>query len=60
MNPCRPWRCTAGAPSRCWRYRLGNNIVFDTVSCCRATKGYDMASGLGSPIADQVVEHLHH
>jgi hypothetical protein len=39
---------------------IGSNVVFDTVSCCKATKGYDMAAGLGSPIADQVVEHLHH
>lgn len=29
-------------------------------SCCKATTGYDMTSGLGSPIADQIVKHLHH
>jgi subtilase family serine protease len=38
----------------------GTNIIFDSVSCCTATTGYDMASGLGSPLADEVVEHLHH
>ena len=38
----------------------GNNIIFSGVSCCSATTGYDMASGLGSPIADQIVQHLHH
>jgi hypothetical protein len=39
---------------------IGDNIVFDTVSCCKATEGYDMASGLGSPLANQIVTHLHH
>jgi subtilase family serine protease len=38
----------------------GTNVVSAGVSCCTAAHGYDMASGLGSPIADQVVKHLHH
>jgi hypothetical protein len=38
----------------------GTNIIFDSVSCCTATTGYDTASGLGAPLADEVVEHLHH
>ncbi len=38
----------------------GTNTVFDTVSCCKAATGYDMASGLGSPLAGEVVQHLHH
>ena len=38
----------------------GTNVVFQGVTCCTAAKGYDMASGLGSPIADQIVQHLHH
>ncbi len=39
---------------------VGTNSVFGNVSCCAAAKGYDMASGLGSPLADEVVQHLHH
>jgi subtilase family serine protease len=38
----------------------GDNSVFSGVSCCAAGAGYDMASGLGSPLADQVVKQLHH
>ena len=38
----------------------GSNAVFGGVSCCTATPGYDMASGLGSPLADQIVQHLRH
>jgi kumamolisin len=32
----------------------GTNSVFAGVSCCGAGPGYDMASGLGSPIANQI------
>jgi kumamolisin len=39
---------------------VGTNTVFSGVSCCTAGPGYDMASGLGSPLADQIVQHLHH
>ena len=39
---------------------IGTNSVFGNVSCCTAAKGFDMASGLGSPLADEVVKHLHH
>jgi kumamolisin len=39
---------------------LGSNVVFGGVTCCTAGRGFDMASGLGSPLADQVVQHLHH
>ena len=38
----------------------GSNSVFGTVSCCAAGKGFDMASELGSPLADEIVKHLHH
>ena len=38
----------------------GGNAVFGGVSCCTATPGFDMASGLGSPLANQIVQHLHH
>jgi len=38
----------------------GNNIIFSGVSCCSATTGYDMASGLGSPFADEIVQDLQH
>jgi hypothetical protein len=39
---------------------LGDNVVFSNVSCCNATTGYDMASGLGSPLADQIVNYVPH
>jgi len=38
----------------------GGNSVFSSVSCCKASAGYDMASGLGSPLADVLIGHLHH
>ncbi len=36
----------------------GSNAVFGGVSCCTATPGFDLASGLGSPLANQIVQHL--
>jgi subtilase family serine protease len=39
---------------------LGSNSVFSGVSCCAATPGFDLASGLGSPLANQVAAGLHH
>jgi kumamolisin len=38
----------------------GNNIVFSGINCCTAGPGYDMASGLGSPIASAIVSLLKH
>jgi subtilase family serine protease len=38
----------------------GGNAVFGGVSCCTATPGYDLASGLGSPLANQIAQQLHH
>ena len=38
----------------------GGNSVFSGVSYCTATPGFDLASGLGSPLANEVVQHLHH
>ncbi len=38
----------------------GDNAVFGGVSCCTATPGFDLASGLGSPLANQIVQRLHH
>jgi kumamolisin len=32
----------------------GDNIVFGGVKCCSAGAGFDLASGLGSPLADQI------
>jgi kumamolisin len=36
----------------------GNNVVFSGVNCCTAGPGFDLVSGLGSPIADQVAAQL--
>jgi kumamolisin len=36
---------------------LGGNAIYD-VSCCQAGPGYDLASGIGSPRADGIAEHL--
>jgi subtilase family serine protease len=38
----------------------GSNAVFGGASCCTATSGFDLASGLGSPLANQIAQHLHH
>jgi kumamolisin len=48
------------APTSFLDIRIGDNSVFSSVSCCTAGTGYDLASGLGSPLADQIAEHLHH
>jgi kumamolisin len=48
------------SPSAFRDVTVGNNSVFGNVSCCAAAKGYDMASGLGSPLADEIVKQLHH
>jgi kumamolisin len=37
---------------------LGSNALFAGASCCRARGGYDLASGLGSPLADSIAAHL--
>ena len=39
---------------------VGDNVVFSSVSCCKAAKGFDLASGLGSPLANEIADHLHH
>jgi subtilase family serine protease len=36
----------------------GNNEVFGGVDCCTAGPGFDLASGLGSPMADLVAAQL--
>ena len=36
----------------------GTNTVFGGVSCCTAAAGFDLASGLGSPLADQIAGQL--
>jgi kumamolisin len=48
------------APGSFLDITTGGNAVFGGVSCCTAAPGFDLASGLGSPLADQVVQHLHH
>jgi len=39
---------------------VGTNQVFSNASCCSAAKGFDVASGLGSPLADEIVKQLKH
>ena len=48
------------APGSFLDITTGGNAVFGGVSCCTAAPGFDLASGLGSPLADQIVQHLHH
>jgi hypothetical protein len=36
----------------------GTNVIFGGVKCCSAGAGFDLASGLGSPLADQVAAQL--
>jgi len=36
----------------------GGNVVFGGVNCCTAGVGFDLASGLGSPLADQIAAAL--
>jgi kumamolisin len=36
----------------------GSNVVFPGVNCCAAGPGFDFASGLGSPMANQIAERL--
>jgi hypothetical protein len=38
----------------------GSNAIFGGVSCCTAGPGFDLASGLGSPLADAIANQLHH
>jgi hypothetical protein len=44
-------------PSTFWDITLGDNAIYD-VPCCQARAGYDLASGLGSPRADGIANHL--
>jgi subtilase family serine protease len=48
------------APGSFLDITAGGNTVFGGVSCCTATPGFDLASGLGSPLANQIAQHLHH
>ena len=48
------------APGSFLDITVGGNAIFGGVSCCTATPGFDLASGLGSPLANQIVQHLHH
>jgi kumamolisin len=47
-----------GAPGSFLDVTSGGNSVFSGVSCCSAAAGFDLASGLGSPLADQIAQHL--
>jgi subtilase family serine protease len=49
----------AHAPTSFLDVELGGNAVFGGVKCCTAALGFDLASGLGSPLADQVATQLH-
>jgi len=48
------------APASFLDITTGGNAVFGGASCCTATAGFDLASGLGSPLAAQIAQHLHH
>jgi subtilase family serine protease len=48
------------APKSFLDITTGTNSVFSNVSCCSATKGYDEATGLGSPFANLIVGQLKH
>jgi hypothetical protein len=48
------------APGSFLDITTGGNSVFSNVSCCAATPGFDLASGLGSPLANEIVNQLHH
>jgi hypothetical protein len=37
---------------------LGTNAMFAGSGCCRARSGYDLASGIGSPLADAIAGNL--
>jgi kumamolisin len=37
----------------------GTNAIFPGVKCCSAGPGFDLASGLGSPLANQIAAQLH-
>jgi subtilase family serine protease len=47
------------APASFLDVRTGGNAVFGGVACCTAGPGFDLASGLGSPLADQIAGQLH-
>jgi hypothetical protein len=47
-------------PATFFDITLGNNILFSNVKCCSATPGFDMASGLGTPLANLIAGRLHH
>jgi kumamolisin len=47
------------APASFLDVTTGGNAVFSGVSCCAAAHGFDLASGLGSPFANQIVKQLH-
>jgi kumamolisin len=47
------------APGSFLDITTGGNSVFGNVSCCSSGPGYDLASGLGSPLANQIVTQLH-
>jgi kumamolisin len=48
------------APASFLDIQLGDNIVFGGVKCCTSAPGFDLASGLGSPLADQIANQLRH
>ena len=60
VRPAAPVLDRAPRPGSFLDIVTGDNSVFSGVSCCTAGSGYDMASGLGSPLADQIATHLHH
>jgi hypothetical protein len=62
LRSCPPllYSIAKQAPGSFLDITVGTNTVFSGVSCCKAAKGFDMASGLGSPLADRIVTQLYH
>ena len=46
------------APAAFVDITLGSNAIYRSAACCRARGGYDLASGLGSPLADAIAARL--
>jgi subtilase family serine protease len=46
-------------PAPFYDITTGTDVIFSGVNCCTAKPGFDLASGLGSPLANQIAAQLH-